>query len=155
MSKAHRVEELEPGKWRYSDGSIRNASGHWIKQPPGSAPLITGETSHDMIARKVDKSLAKKEELQEELERAYKKALNTRTGKQALAKVGGKLLERAHSDKEPLQACTQTFKTLASAAGMLHDRTTAPTQAVQINISLEAAEALRSYGVEFVESEES
>ena len=59
--KAHKTKELEDGTWEYSDGSIRNSKGHWVKRPPasfGSADLITSENAHSMIARKVENRAA-------------------------------------------------------------------------------------------------
>ena len=52
MSKTHRVRELEPGVWLYSDGAQRYADGRLAKQHPQAAPTITSESAPAMVKRR-------------------------------------------------------------------------------------------------------
>ena len=138
---------------RYSDGTLRTERGHWIagERPEGSAPLITSDTAHAMIARKQAKTLARREESQGEVERALATALKAKSGAHAAGKMAGKLAQGVMDDRQPLQARTGAFKAVLAAGGMAQER--GPTQATQVNITLsaEAAGALRSWGVDLGE----
>lgn len=151
---ATRVEELEPGIWRYSDKSIRNAKGHWVERAPTPAPLITSETAPKMHALNRARSLEKRQESQGEVERALAKALKVKSGARAAGKMAGKLAQGVMDDKQPLQARTGAFKAVLAAGGMAQER--GPTQATQVNITLsaEAAQSLQDWGVEIVESDD-
>ena len=73
--------------------------------------------------------------------------LKTKSGALAIAKMAGSLATGVISDSHPLQARSATFKTIATAGGYLQEHGGAATQAVQVNISLEAQHALKSVGV--------
>ncbi len=138
---------------RYSDGSLRNAKGHWLERAPTPAPLITSDTARGMLARKREKTLVRREESQGEVERALATALRAKSGAHAAGKMAGKLALGVMDDKQPLQARTGAFKAVLAAGGMVQEH--GPTQATQVNITLsgEAAEALVDWGV-VIEGEE-
>ena len=54
MAKATRVDEIRPGVWLYSDGTKRNAQGHYIERPPTAAPIITSENSPTLLQRRYE-----------------------------------------------------------------------------------------------------
>lgn len=159
MAKSTRVEELEPGIWLYSDGLKRyhgypgkhngsmapgNPKPEWLKD-------FTPETSKLAVRAKEAKHLEAKEAIELELMKKF----NTKSGALAIGKVAGSLLKAANNEKHPLHARATTFKTIATAGGYLQERSGA-TQATQVNITLgvEAAEALRDWGVDVIEVEE-
>ena len=158
--KSHRVEEVEPGIWRYSDGALRYY-GHPTKHNGASYRLppklksFTPETSKLALKRREEIKKAKKLEAQEAIERELMKKLKTKSGALAIAKMAGLLATGVTSDKHSLQARAATFKTIAAAGGYLQERSGA-TQATQVNITLgvEAAEALRDLGVDIIEVEQ-
>lgn len=159
-AKSHRVEEVEPGIWRYSDGALRYY-GHPDKQNGSSYRLppkmksFTTESSKLALEKKAEIRKVKKLEAQEAIERELMKKLKTKSGALAIAKMAGSLATGVTSDKHPLQARAATFKTIAAAGGYLQERSGA-TQATQVNITLgvEAAEALRGLGVDIIEVEQ-
>ena len=157
MSKAYRVEELEPGIWMYSDGRKRYY-GHESKQdggfcevPKGGAKPFTQESAKLARHARTEKALVAKVVAQEEAERALQRATRSKTPAEGWGKLTGAVAKRVLDGDEPLTGVVTAYKAVGQSAGMLTDRATAPTQAVQINISLEAAEALRSYGVDLGE----
>ena len=152
VPKSHRVEEVEPGIWRYSDGALRyygypgKHNGACYSLSPGM-PSFTTETSKLALKAKAEIKKAKKQEAQEAIERELMKKLKTKSGSRAIGKMAGSLATGVVSDKHPLQARATTFKILATAGGYLQEHGGAATQAVQVNISLEAQHALKSVGV--------
>ena len=138
---------------RYSDGTLRNASGHYLERPPGAAELISKARAQELHVRKREIAQAKHQETQGEIERALVTALKARSGAHAAGKMAGKLAEGVMDGKQPLQARTGAFKAVLAAGGLAQER--GPTQATQVNITLsaEAAGALQDWGVEIVDSE--
>lgn len=150
--KSHRVEEVKPGIWRYSDGALRyygypgkhNGACHSLA--PGMRALTT-ETSKLALKAKAEKHKAKKLLAQEAIDEEIMRRLRTASGPLAIAKMAGSLAACVTSKKHSLQARSATFKTIATAGGYLQEHGGAATQAVQVNISLEAQRALKSVGV--------
>ena len=158
--KSHRVEEVEPGIWRYSDDALRyyghpdKHNGACYRLAPGMKAFTT-ESSKLALKKRAEIKKAKKQEAQEAIERELMKKLKTKSGALAIAKMAGSLAAGVVSDKHPLQARSATFKTIATAGGYLQERSGA-TQATQVNITLgvEAAAALRDLGVDIIEVEQ-
>lgn len=150
--KSHRVEEVEPGIWRYSDGALRyyghpdKHNGACYSLSPGMRAFTT-ESSKLALKAKAEIQKARKLQAQEAIERELMRKLKTKSGALAIAKMAGSLATGVVSDSHPLQARSATFKTIATAGGYLQEHGGAATQAVQVNISLEAQRALKSVGV--------
>jgi len=157
--KSHKVREVEPGIWEYSDGALRyyghpdKHNGASYRRPP-SLKSFTPETSKLALSAKAEIRQAKQQEAQEALEQELMHKLKTRSGALAIAKMGGALGLAVMSDKHPLGARASTFKTIAVAGGYLQERGST-TQATQVNITLgvEAAKALRDLGVDIIDGE--
>ena len=71
--KAQRLEQIEYKEqeaYRYSDGSVRNASGHWLDKPPGAAVVIDKVRSQELHDRKAAKRDREQAEFKAEVQRA-------------------------------------------------------------------------------------
>ncbi len=54
--KHHPVKQVGPDAWEWTDGSIRNSKGRWVKQHPGGKKhMITKENASAMARRRWEK----------------------------------------------------------------------------------------------------
>jgi len=143
MPKSHKVKEIEPGIWLYSDG-IKRFHGHPEMQNGALAPgnkrpahlkSFTPETSRLAKKAKAEIYKARKQQAQEAIDQAIMQRLGAESGPLAIAKMAGSLAAGVMSKKYSLQGRSAAFKTIATAGGYLQERSGA-TQAVQFNLSL-------------------
>ncbi len=122
---------------QYADGSIRVPNGHggwqYAKRPPQAAPLITTETASAMAVRRHEVA---RDRASEGLIRGVESGLSLQVAgaEDAWGYVIEKQTELATSPEEG-HASTQAAKLVGTATGMMGDRASAPTIAIQVNIS--------------------
>ena len=118
---------------QYADGSLRSSKGAYLRRPPGAAAVITSETAGPMAQRR--HQLAR-ERAAEGLVRGVQDGLSIQVAgaEDAWGYVIEKQTELATSPEEG-HASTQAAKLVGTATGMMGDRASAPTVAIQVNIS--------------------
>ena len=121
---------------QYAHGlCVPNGRGGWqfAERPKGAAPLITKETGSPLALRRHELA---REEAAEGLTRAVDKGMSIQVAgaEEAWGHVIEKQTELAISPEEG-HASTQAAKLVGTATGMMGDRASAPTVAIQVNIS--------------------
>ena len=104
--------------YRYPNGDLRRANGHWYQRPTDAAPVFDSERGVLASVRKQAIKRHREETYQGEVSRILKKRMKSATPEQAMAKLAGKQIEIALSDEERAADRLASTKYIEQAAGM-------------------------------------